>query len=102
LIHDEPEQRSITTTSVSVTCEVSVPPLAEETPADTPTVEETPVETPTVEETPVEEETPAEQTKTAYYICSCCYTTTDKRDMAYHIVDAAKRGETHSYCTDYR
>jgi transglutaminase/protease-like cytokinesis protein 3 len=92
LIHDEPEQRSITTTSESVTCEVSVPPLAEETPA----------ETPSVEETPAEEVKPAEQPKTAYYICSCCYTTTDKRDMAYHIIDAAKRGETHSYTTDYR
>jgi hypothetical protein len=75
-------------------------PSQDETTTDTPTVDETPVEEPKQEETVVE--TPVEQPKTAYYICSCCYTTTDKRDMAYHIVDAAKRGETHSYCTDYR
>jgi hypothetical protein len=65
-----------------------------------PTVEETPV----VEETPAEQptEAPVEQPKTAYYICSCGYATTDKHDMALHIVAGGKIGEIHSYTTDYR
>jgi hypothetical protein len=70
-------------------------------PSSEETVEEPKQEETVEEQTPVDE-TPAENTKRPYYICSCLYATYDKREMAWHIVEGAKKGEIHSYTTDYR
>jgi hypothetical protein len=88
------EKTAVVSSGVSSSFTFTIPSSEE-------TVEEPKQEETVEEQTPVDE-TPAENTKRPYYICSCLYATYDKREMAWHIVEGAKKGEIHSYTTDYR
>jgi hypothetical protein len=91
-LHTEPVEFEI-----NISVNTNTGDTSDDTATDS-TVTETPADTSNSSST----DTSGETAKRPYYICSCCFATYDKHEMAVHIVDAAKRGETHSYCTDYR